>query len=62
MGIGPALGTYVGSALGAGGSYVPSIYFAMSAFVISTIALVFLPLTARVPQRAVEISRPATSA
>ncbi len=61
MGIGPALGTYVGSALGASGSYVPSIYFAMGAFVISTVASVFLPLTARVPQRAVEIPSPATS-
>jgi OFA family oxalate/formate antiporter-like MFS transporter len=43
MGIGPALGTYVGSWLGAGGSYVPSVWFALGAFVLSTFAAVFLP-------------------
>jgi len=43
MGIGPALGTYVGSSLGSGGSYVPSVWFALSAFAISTFAAVFLP-------------------
>jgi MFS transporter, OFA family, oxalate/formate antiporter len=46
MGIGPALGTYVGSSLGAGGSYVPSVWFALGAFAISAFAAVFLPLSA----------------
>lgn len=46
MGIGPALGTYVGSALGASGSYVPSIWFALCAFAISTIAASVLPVSA----------------
>ncbi|MEA4910093.1 MAG: MFS transporter [Chloroflexi bacterium] len=50
MGIGPALGTYVGSALGAGGSYVPSVWFALGAFVISTVVALFLPLAATVPE------------
>lgn len=50
MGIGPALGTYVGSALGASGSYVPSVWFALGAFAISIVAALFLPLTAQVPQ------------
>jgi MFS transporter, OFA family, oxalate/formate antiporter len=44
MGIGPALGTYAGSFLGAGGSYVPSVWFALGAFAISTVAAVFLPV------------------
>jgi len=57
MGIGPALGTYVGSALGAGGSYVPSIWFAFSAFVISTVAATFLPLSAEVEQAAKAVSK-----
>lgn len=50
MGIGPALGTFVGSSLGAGGSYVPSVYFALSAFAISTVAAIFLPMTAKAPE------------
>jgi len=54
MGIGPALGTYVGSALGAGGSYVPSIWFALGAFAISFVTAIFLPLTATQPQEAVQ--------
>jgi MFS transporter, OFA family, oxalate/formate antiporter len=45
MGIGPALGTYMGSALGAGGSYVPSVWFALVAFALSTVAALFLPLS-----------------
>jgi len=54
MGIGPALGTYVGSALGASGSYVPSVWFALGAFVVSTVVAVFLPLAASVPQESTE--------
>jgi len=54
MGIGPALGTYVGSALGASGSYVPSVWFALGAFVISTVVAFFLPLAAAVPQESTE--------
>jgi MFS family permease len=54
MGIGPALGTYVGSSLGASGSYVPSVWFALGAFAVSTIVALFLPLTATVPQENVE--------
>jgi MFS family permease len=54
MGIGPALGTYVGSALGAGGSYVPSIWFALGGFAISTVVAIFLPLTATVPEETKE--------
>lgn len=54
MGIGPALGTYVGSALGANGSYVPSIWFAFGAFVISTVAAVLLPERAKVPEENIE--------
>jgi MFS family permease len=50
MGIGPALGTFVGSSLGASGSYVPSVWFALGAFAISTVAAIFLPLTARIPE------------
>lgn len=50
MGIGPALGTFVGSSLGASGSYVPSVWFALGAFVISTFAAVVLPLAAKVPE------------
>lgn len=53
MGIGPALGTYVGSALGASGSYVPSVWFALGAFAISVVAAIFLPLTAKVPEQSV---------
>ncbi|HEX9117376.1 MAG TPA: MFS transporter, partial [Anaerolineae bacterium] len=49
MGIGPALGTYVGSALGAAGSYVPSVRFALGAFVISTVVALILPLAAKAP-------------
>jgi MFS family permease len=60
MGIGPALGTYVGSALGASGSYVPSVQFAMGAFALSTVVAVFLPLTAHVPEEAKEsVAQPA---
>lgn len=62
MGIGPALGTYVGSALGAGGSYVPSVYFAMGAFAISTVAAVFLPLAAEAPKQAMEVGATPTKA
>ncbi|NLG96072.1 MAG: MFS transporter [Chloroflexi bacterium] len=51
MGIGPALGTFAGSALGAGGSYVPSVWFALGGFVISTVVASFLPLAARVPEK-----------
>jgi len=54
MGIGPALGTYVGSALGASGSYVPSVWFALGAFVISTIVAAFMPLAATVPQESAQ--------
>jgi hypothetical protein len=54
MGIGPALGTYAGSALGAGGSYVPSIWFAMGAFAISFVVALFLPLTATAPEESKE--------
>ena len=54
MGIGPALGTYVGSALGAGGSYVPAIWFAMTAFAVSVVAALFLPLSAAAPHQASE--------
>jgi predicted MFS family arabinose efflux permease len=49
MGIGPALGTFVGSSLGAGGSYVPSVWFALGAFAISTVVAIFLPLQASMP-------------
>jgi MFS family permease len=49
MGIGPALGSYVGAALGANGTYVPSMYFAMGGFILSTIVAVFLPLSAKEP-------------
>lgn len=49
MGIGPTLGTYVGSALGASGSFVPSVWFALGGFAISTVAAIFLPLVAKVP-------------
>ena len=58
MGIGPALGTYVGSALGASGSYVPSIWFALTAFAVSFIAAIFLPLAATQPQ---EVAQPAVA-
>jgi MFS family permease len=54
MGIGPAVGTYVGSALGASGSYVPSVWFALGAFAVSTVVALFLPLGAAVPQESVE--------
>lgn len=50
MGIGPALGTYVGSALGAGGSYIPSVWFALGGFAISTVVAIFLPLAAKEPE------------
>ncbi len=59
MGIGPALGTYVGSAMGASGSYVPSVRFAMGAFAISTIVALALPLAAKVPQEQQESVAPA---
>ncbi len=54
MGIGPALGTYVGSALGAGGSYVPSIWFALGGFTLSTLVAIFLPLAVKEPQESSE--------
>jgi MFS family permease len=54
MGIGPALGTYVGSALGASGSYVPSVWFALGGFVLSTIVASFLPLSATAPEESKE--------
>ncbi len=54
MGIGPALGTYMGSSLGAGGSYIPSIWFALAAFAVSTVAALFLPLSARKPEHTPE--------
>ncbi len=55
MGIGPALGTYVGSVLGKGGSYVPSIWFALGGFAISLVAALFLPLAAKVPEQSTEV-------
>lgn len=54
MGIGPALGTYVGSSLGAGGSYVPSVWFALGAFAISTVVALALPLAAKEPEEVKE--------
>jgi MFS family permease len=60
MGIGPALGTYVGSALGASGSYVSSVWFAIGGFAISTVAAIFLPLVAKVPHGSdVAVAKPA---
>lgn len=56
MGIGPALGTYVGSALGKSGSYVPSVWFALGGFAISLVAALFLPLTAKVPEESTEVA------
>jgi MFS transporter, OFA family, oxalate/formate antiporter len=50
MGIGPALGTYAGSALGVGGSYGPSIWFALAAFAVSALGALFLPIAAKTPQ------------
>jgi MFS transporter, OFA family, oxalate/formate antiporter len=58
MGIGPALGTYAGSALGAGGSYVPSVRFALAAFAVSAAAAFFLPLRATEPKEALETADP----
>jgi MFS family permease len=62
MGIGPALGSYVGSALGASGTYVPSMYFALGGFVISTIVAIFLPLSAKEPVEAEENAAEAVKA
>jgi len=60
MGIGPALGTYVGSALGAGGSYIPSVWFALGGFTLSTIVAIFLPITATAPEETTEtVAQPA---
>jgi MFS family permease len=62
MGIGPALGTYVGSSLGASGSYVPSVWFALGAFAISCVVATFLPKSATVPEQFIEkVAQPAAS-
>lgn len=59
MGIGPAVGTYAGSSLGAGGSYIASVWFALGAFSVSTVAAAFLPLNADV-KPFVQVSAKAT--
>jgi MFS transporter, OFA family, oxalate/formate antiporter len=56
MGIGPATGTFMGSALGSAGSYVPSILFAMAAFAVSAVAALFLPLAVKMPEATTETS------